>query len=228
MKKLITGLIALVILVSGQPAFATSSVTVPIAADVPQLLDLSVDVYAVPSTTNPLTMNPFEWPHVLPAAMNFGTLKFDSTWSVFRSDNFFTVILVARTSGRSYKITQTCAGIVNGANNLNKNVVMTPDYQAADSLVQSDPTDNPQGPIGTGSLGAAGLAVGANKLIYNSGSAGLTRIVRCYYGLATGKTTLAAGDPPGTPLDPPGVTPLASDAAAGSYSGSVTFSVVLN
>ena len=222
MKKLITGLIALVILIAGQPVFADSpTVTVPIAADIPQMLDLELHIYTIDANADPATMNPFSYPEAIPRAMNFGTLTFADTPQdnnhVWRSSVYFTAILVARTSGRPYKISQTCAGIVNGANNLNKNVLMTPGYQAEDLLNKDNPNSQ-QGPMPGTQNKAKAFTVGANKEIYNSDPLGLSRIIRCYYGLATGN-----------PADnePVGSLPVTADAAAGNYSGSVTFSVVL-
>jgi len=221
MKKLITGLIALVILITGQTVFADSPTqTVPIAADIPQMLDLELHIYTIDASAPP-TMNPFSYPEAIPAAMNFGTLTFADTPQdnnhVWRSSVYFTAILVARTSGRPYKITQTCAGIVNGANNLNKNVLMTPGYQAEDLLNKNDPNSK-QGPMPGTQNTAKAFAVGANREIYNSDPLGISRIIRCYYGLATGN-----------PADnePSGSSPVTADALAGNYSGSVTFSVVL-
>ena len=230
MKKLITGLIVVAMVLTSPAAFAASTQTVPIQVDVPQILDLSVSVYSIPSSVSPDTMNPFtDGTKITPAAMNFGTLVPDTDgWGVWRSNIFFTVILAATTSGRPYKITQTCAGIISGSNHLNKNIVMTPDYQQNDSLTTDHPELHPQGPPPDGATtGPAGLAVGANKLIYDSGSGGKTRLARCYYGLATGKKVLDPTDPPGTAIDPPGAEPLGYDAPSGSYGGSVVFSVVL-
>jgi hypothetical protein len=65
------------------------------------------------------------------------------------------------------------------------------------------------------SLGAASLSYGTNKVIYN-GDSGQSRIVRSYYGIATG----AAGEPTGA-------LPFTIGKPAGTYAGTVTFSVVL-
>jgi len=88
---------------------------------------------------------------------------------------------------------------------------MTPDYQTADLIAGT-----PQGQMPAGdSFGTKDLSFGTNKVIYN-GNAGLSRIARSYYGLATG----AAGEPAGA-------LPITTNKPSGTYTGTVIFSVVL-
>lgn len=95
---------------------------------------------------------------------------------------------------------------------------MTPDYKEADLFTANDPS-TAQGPMGSGDkLGSNALAVGNDQLIFDSSALSGPRIVRCYYGLAT-------GDP--AAHEPAGAEVLTGKTAAGDYSGIVTFSLVL-
>ena len=160
--------------------------------------------------------------------MNFPPLALNS-YGVYSPGGYFTVTLTATTSGRPYKITQTCAGVVNAANgaNLNKSFTMAPYYDADYQLVWPGQTGNPpaQGPQPTGSspMPAPSLAVGANLLIYSSDPAGISKMISCAYGFATGNTDSTKGS-----VDPASAVALTNaNAVAGSYSGAITFSVVL-
>jgi len=148
------------------------------------------------------------------SGMNFGTLTFANTQAdnnhVWRSSVYFAAFLYASTSGRPYQITQQCNPPANGTANFNNSFIMTPDYESGDHFLDSPP----QGGLLTGeSTGPSGLAA-QRDLIFKSTNAGMTKIVRCYYGLATGKN-----DPAGAPLG--------ADQPAGHYQGSVTFTVTL-
>ena len=136
MKKLFTSLIALVILVVSQPVFAATAVTVPIAVTLPQILKLDVVVKQVTNGQDPSAgATVFDTTQGISTGMNFGTLALNSygVWAP-AIPCYFTAFLYPATSGRPYKITQTCAGIVSGTSNLNQSLTMTPDFKTQDSF----------------------------------------------------------------------------------------------
>lgn len=207
-RKLILKLMAVTLLVFlPAGAYAASSADVDVQAVVPELLDLSVTVREVPASAT----GPYDAGTTEVTLMDFGTLELDPVNNIFVADKYFTVFLAASTSGRAYRIEQTNNGVVSGGDNLNDNIIMTPDYQSGDEIDGSA-----QGAIPSGdSFGSAQLSVGSSKLIYN-GSSGQTRIARAYYGIATGD----AGEPSAA-------SPVTLNQQAGTYSGTVTFTVVL-
>lgn len=86
---------------------------------------------------------------------------------------------------------------------------MDPDYQDADEFTPG----NPQGPIPEGdSVGDSGLAASDERVVYD-GNAGLSTIVRVYYGLSTGDDDIGK--------------PITGDYPAGDYNGTVTFTLTL-
>lgn len=188
-------------------AYAASSVNVTVRAVVPSSLDLSTSIRSAPPNADP-----FGPGSAAETSIDFGTLTFDTTNNIWVASKYFTVFLVPTSSGRSYVVQQTNSGVVSGSDNLNNNLIMTPDYQTADVLGSAA-----QGPMPAGdSLGPAALSFGTNRIIYN-GNAGQSRIVRAYYGLSTG----AAGEPAGA-------QPITVDTPSGTYTGTITFSVVLS
>jgi len=246
MKRLLSLLIAVAgaLLPYTYCAAATkSSVNIPVKVVVPQQLNLDVSLYRVDADAEKARLvadptdvtNPFtDGEDFSETGMNFGELWFDDLkenmykdpitgtmkkCNIWRSHYYFTVILVARTSGLPYKITQSCTGVVNGTSNLNKALLAQGGYESKDQLVEN--TD--QGDL-TGSDAVNKkkfCAYGSNKLIY-TGATGKTRMVRCYYGLASGQDFTDDNDD-----EPTGSAPLTSDAAAGTYSGTITFTVAL-
>lgn len=161
-----------------------------------------------------------------------GNLDFEVAWkSVPDPDNssivyaqyfakkYYTVFLVARTSGRKYDISQSCDGFTNNLTfeNLPKTLVMVPDYIANDKIAGF-----PQGAKPAGDeLGHKAYAVAQENLVYD-GNSGKSRIIRCYYGLATGNS-----DPAKHPITDPDATAqiIGGDTKPGTYSGTVTFTL---
>lgn len=192
----------------GGMVFAASTVNVTVRAVVPSSLDLTTSIRSAPPGGDPYGPGSAD-----ATSLDFGTLTFDTTNNIWVASKYFSVFLIASTSGRAYTLQQTNNGVVStGTNNLNSNLIMTPDYQSADQLGGS-----PQGLMPAGdSLGSASLSLGTNRIIYN-GVAGQTRIVRAYYGIATG----AAGEPTGA-------QPVTTNQPAGTYTGTIIFSVVLS
>ena len=207
MKQLLKLLVFGFLFIPAAASYALPTADVDVRAVVPEQLDLAVTVRKVPASQEPYGPGSSEV-----SSIDFGTLAFDDTNNIFVSNDYFSVFLVATTSGRAYRIQQTNNGVIStGGGDLNNNLVLTPDYQAADEI-----GGNPQGTLpGGDSLGSAQLSFGAGKVIYN-GNAGLSRRVRAYYGIATG----AAGEPAGA-------EPITTNKLAGTYTGTVTFSVVL-
>jgi len=187
--------------------FAASTANVSVTAIVPSSLDLTATIRSAPPGGDPFGPGSAD-----AASINFGTLTFDTTNHIWVADKYFTVFLIASTSGRAYTLQQTNNGVVaTGGGDLNTNLIMTPDYQTNDQLAGV-----PQGLMPAGdSLGARTLSFGTNKVIYN-GNSGLSRIARAYFGLATGE-----------PGEPTGALPITTNKPSGTYNGTVTFSVVL-
>ncbi len=207
MKKMIAALVMCSLVSAGIVSFAATTASVGVQATVPQELELTSWIRSAPPGVDPYGSGSAD-----ATSLNFGTLTKDTTYGIWTADKYFTVFLLASTSGRDYRIQQTCTNFLSGSQSLNDSLIMTPDYQSADEIVSG----TPQGSMPTGdSLGSADLAVGVNKVIYN-GNAGNSRIVRSYYGLATGAS--------GEPTD---AEPITGDQVSGTYDGTVTFSVVL-
>ena len=207
MKKLIAILVLIAIAGSTSICPAATTASVGVQATVPQMLELSSWIrYALPGG------DPYGTGSGDATSLNFGTLVFDDTYNIWTATKYFTVFLLAASSGRPYRIQQTNTGFTLGTTDLNNNLIMTPDYIAADQIISG----TPQGSMPSGdSFGAKGLAYATNKVIYN-GNSGLSRIVRAYYGLATGDSG-----------EPSGAEPITGDQLSGTYAGTITFSVVL-
>lgn len=206
MKRFLFYLVVAALMLSPASGFCATTASVSVRAVVPSALELSSWMRYAPPEGDPYGTGSGD-----ATSLDFGTLTWDSQYSIWTAGRYFTVFLVANTSGRAYRLQQSCSGFYMGGTNLNSSLIMTPDYQSADEL----------GGIAQGSmpaqdsLGTASLAVGTNKVIYN-GNAGIAKIVRAYYGLATG----ASGEPTGA-------VPITGDQPSGTYSGTITFSVVL-
>ncbi len=207
MKKIIAALIVFSLVGAGLISNAATTASVGVSAEVPEELSLSSWIrYAPPGGT------PYGTGSGDATSLNFGTLTKDPTYNVWVSDKYFTVFLIASTSGRAYRIQQTCTNFAAGTTNLNDSLMLKPDYESLDEIIEGEA----QGSMPSGdSLGSTTLAVGTSKVIYN-GNSGLSRIVRAYYGLSTG----ADGEPTGA-------EPITADKVSGTYTGTVTFSVVL-
>ncbi len=207
MKKLIAALMLISLVSSASICSAGTTASVGVQATVPQQLELSSWIRYAPPGVDPYGTGSGD-----AASLDFGTLAFDDTYHTWTASKYFTVFLLASSSGRPYRIEQTNTGFVLGSTTLDNNLILTPDYQSGDEIVSG----TAQGSIPSGdSFGAKTLALGTNKIIYN-GTSGLSRIARAYYGLATGD----AGEPSGA-------EPITGDQISGTYAGTITFSVVL-
>jgi hypothetical protein len=203
--RLLVAVIALCAL--GSVCFAADTVDVAVSAQIQDILELSGGIKYF-MDDNPV-------PQGDATSFDFGVLTHqfpDSTEAgVWYSRRWFTIYLGASTGGRQYQITQTCTGIVNGSDNINSSVVVTPNYSDQDELVPGVP----QGPLPPGAVtGDAGLAVSNDHVIYTSGSAGLSRIIQAIYSIPNDSSVS-------------GFAPISLDQHSGTYSGTVTFTVTV-
>ena len=218
--KLWFGLICAAILLLPNICLAQTSATVDVSADVAEQLELTVWIKRVMDDQDPGTEG------TTVTSMAFGSLtdtlaNGDPAGALF-SRTWFAAFLIANTAGRPYIIRQTADGLRDGANSIPSNCyLMTPDYIADDEFTWPGGSQA-QGPIPAGaSLGPVRPATGTNRVIYTSGSAGLARIIRAYYAVTNGYKA------DGTPVPGFSGDAISLDQPAGSYTGSVTFSVVL-
>jgi len=206
MKKLIAILVLIAIASSTSICLAASTVSVGVTATVPQQLELGSWIRYAPAGVDPYGSGSGD-----ATSLNFGTLVYDDTNGIWTASKYFTVFLLASSSGRPYRIQQSNTGFSLGSTNLNSNLILTPDYITADEIIDG----TPQGSIGIDSYGSKSLALGVNRVIFN-GNSGKSRIARAYYGLATGDTG-----------EPTGAKPITGDQLSGTYAGTITFSVLL-
>lgn len=194
------------------------TVTTTVGVSVPRTLSLTYWIQSVPAESH----DPYGTgsADVTQEGMNFGDLAFQThdNMNIFTATKYFTVFFIPDSPGGKYRLTQTCTGIVNGASNLNRSIVMTPDYNPGDCFKQTDGTCTPQlGHDPRDSVGPKALAVGANRIIWDcrSGTVG-GQIMRCYYGVSTGAADELAIN----------AKPVVSDTLSGTYRGTITFSMV--
>lgn len=225
------------------PVYAQTSATGPsgtASATVPQLLEFSLSRVVRMSVAAGDT-NPFTQGTVLTSpSFNFGSLsRVTDTAGNFlymRGEFFYYVLMIAATSGRRYRISETGTQLTgpSGALLPRESVLLVPDYQWLDTL-----GGVAQGaPPGTALLGSVTSASNTNSLVYQSDNAGLGRLVRA---------VIVIGGPPagssfpfnyslgfngtvgqGTRQDYTSWTAITPDQPAGAYSGTITFTLVLN
>lgn len=207
MKKMIVALVMFSLVGVGIVSFAAPTANLGIQITVPQELELASWIRFSPPGITPYGSGSGD-----ATSLDFGTLTKDPVNGIWVPDKYFTVFFIGSSSGRPYRIVQTNTGITLGSTDLNNSLIMSPDYQSADEMVLG----TPQGSMPAGdTVGSHTLSVGANKVVYN-GNAGLSRIVRAYYGLSNGDGS-----------GPAGAQPITGDQLSGTYSGTITFSVVL-
>lgn len=159
-------------------------------------------------------------------SMNFGelthTLAGGGEANVWYSQKYYGVLIYANSFGNQYDIRSTCGGLASGGNSLpTGSFGITPGYSSADRFDGADPS-TAQGvqPAGS-SLGSAGPAItglGSFNSVYTSEVAGSNKILRAFYSLpgyaAGGASPFSGYDP--IPLSQP----------AGTYTGTVTITIV--
>jgi hypothetical protein len=149
---------------------------------------------------------------------------------------FYYVLMIAASSGRRYKITETGSQLTGpgGATIPRESVLLIPDYQWADKL-----GGVAQGaPPGTAQVGPATSACNTDSLVYQSDSSGGSRLVRAIIaisGPASGSNypynyssgyNGSVGQ--GTKQEYTSWKAIGADQTAGSYTGTITFTLVLN
>lgn len=167
-----------------------------------------------------------------PCTLDFSQLTSDLTGGTdagcLYSQTWYAVFLVAKTSGRSYRLVSTGQRL-NGKGDAagyylpDVSFVLTPAYQEEDEWQWGGGGSAPQGPDKNpgASVGSQDSAVGEH-VIYDSGSGGAAQIIRAFY-------SLPPYPDPTNPIDtrPAGWEPVPSDQHFGEYEGSVTISLVL-
>ena len=135
---------------------------------------------------------------------------------VWFSQNGYCVVVYTQGFGKKYEVRSSCAGVgtlpAGGFG-------VTPVYSALDEWVWPDGSRHQQGTKPTDAVvGSAGTAVATNKAVYTSESPSTARIIQIYYGLSPKKSD---GSVPF-----PGWTGIPLTQAAGTYTGTVTLSIV--
>jgi hypothetical protein len=159
--------------------------------------------------------------------MAFGQLTHTLTGGgeagVWFSPTYFAVMIFTNSFGHRYEIRSTCSGLVSGANSLPAgSFSLTPGYASQDRFVALDPL-SAQGAQPTGSTqNTAGVSAittsGTFRSVYISETAASNRILRAFYALPPYST--------GGALPFTGYVPIPLSQAAGTYSGTVTITIV--
>lgn len=184
-------------------AVATAPTTIPISANIDQVLDLGITVMERVNNQNvgPVT------------AMNHGTLVRSNNPTTGQANALrgkeFRVFAGMNTSGRRYQLTQTHSGMTSGTNTLPNAMVV------AGAVASSDGSgnDNITGDVITAPRSARGTDV----VIYTSNTTGQAAVAEFVYGLS-------GGNPDGSaPFA--GWVPIPPDQPSGSYTGTVVFTL---
>lgn len=204
-----------VALLCASVAFAASSANVSVSASVPnQSPELTM---IIKELTEP-NQNP--WSGTTVTAMNFGalthTLSGGGDAGVWYSPKYYCVIIFTTSFGHRYEVRSTCTGLVSGGVQAPAGSFgLTPAYAAEDEWSAG----NPQGAMPSGAtLGTAGPAVATDKMIYRSETAATNRIIRAFYSIPS----YGAGGA----LPYPGYQPIPLSQGAGTYTATVTISIV--
>lgn len=177
---------------------------------------------------------------ISPASFDFGTLRAvsDNAGNVLymRGHYYFYVLFIAATSGRRYKISETGTDLTSsGGQTLPRNaVLLIPDYQWLDELGGVAQGAPPSGAF----LGPVTTVSDTDSLVYQSGTAGEGRLVRAI--VAIGGPEAGMQFPSNYSLGHNSTTgegtlqqftlwqPVTPDQQAGDYTGTITFTLVLN
>lgn len=244
-KRLIvwTVVCALLALETAPMTYAQTSAAGPTGsatAQVPQFLEFTlsrvVRMSVAAGDTNPFTQGTI----LTTPAFNFGTLArvtdAQGNFLFMRGEFFYYVLMIAATSGRRYKITETGTQLTGPGGVLlpRESVLLVPDYQWLDQL-----GGVAQGaPPGTAQVGPVVSASNTDSLVYQSDNAGLGRLVRTVIaisGPAAGSSfpfnyslgfNGAVGQ--GARQDFTAWRAIGPDQTSGAYSGQITFTLVLN
>ena len=198
--------------------YAATSATVSATAAVVSELTLTASVFQVDSRgttdpsddvfgTSPVTTMTFgNLTHLLSTGADAGLL--------YSTPFYYVALLGGFTSGRKYRIQSSCAGLVGPTRTLTQGFGVT--------NLDGDPKQANGTSINaaamTGTLGTPGSATVINKVLYDSGAAGDSRVIRADFGIPPFST---AGTLPGD------LQPIPESTPAGTYTGNVTFTIVL-
>lgn len=152
-----------------------------------------------------------------------------------RGEYFYYVLMIAASSGREYKITETGSQLTGpgGATIPRESVLLIPDYQWLDELggVAQD------APPGTAQVGPAASACNTDSLVYQSDTNGASRLVRAILAISgppagatypfnwSGGYDGSVGQ--GSMQEYTSWKPVGADQVAGDYTGTITFTLTL-
>jgi hypothetical protein len=205
MKKINIALMLALALGYSASAFAGSSVStasVPVTAGVDQVLTLDMTIkpelagggLGAAVTSMPYTL----------VRNGANALGGDKAYHVFLGTN---------TSARAYTVKSTVGALTSSGNTLPN----------AWGVFPAPVTDGTADITGDTPLAAADTAIGTDKLVYTSNSAGKGAVIELVYGIS-------AGNPAGQPAPFTGWTPIPPDQASGTYTASpaLTFTLTTN
>lgn len=196
-------------------AYAASSANIAVNAQVP---NGSPELAIIIKELTQANQEP--WTGTTVTEMNFGqlthTLAGGGDAGVWYSQKYYCVFIFTTSFGNRYEVRSTNTGLSSGANTLPAGSFgLVPAYEAADEWSPG----NAQGvkPVDA-VVGDPGPAIITDKAIYRSEAGASNRIIRAFYSLPCYKT---GGAVPFT-----GYTPIPLSQAAGTYTGTVTISIV--
>lgn len=226
----------------------TPGPTGPASATVQQYLEFSlkkvVRMSVAAGDTNPFTQGT----DVSSSPdFSFGTLQAytDATgkFLFMRGEYFYYVLMIAATSGRRYKITESGSPLSGAGTTLpQESVLLVPDYQWQDKLGTADQGAPPSGAY-VGPVTSATKGASIESIVYQSDTNGKGRLVRAVLAISGP----AAPVPPATVSYPYNYSqgyngstgsgtkqeytawkPVTQDQPSGPYTGTITFTLTLN
>ena len=245
-KSMMTGLVLCIVLsIFVAPvvsALAASTISGSAKATVPQFLELNLLRGGVVRMEAGKDSDPWNDGTVLSnPTFDFGLLSkvSDSEGNVLYMEGkyFYYLMMMATTSGRRYKITETGTTFTNSSNGTSLpkgSVLLIPDYQWLDQIGGGAQGTPPSG----ATVGRLKTACDANSVVYQSDSLGLSRIVRAIVGI--GGPTAGNSYPQNYSLGHNGSAgqgalqeftqwePITPQQGSGDYQGTLRFTLVLN
>jgi len=200
-------------------AQAASSVTLGATAAVSNELNITASVFQVDSKGTDVYTDD-TWNPTPASTMTFGNLTHllidgKEAGTMYATPYYYIALLGGFSSGRPYTIQSSCDGLVSGTRTITGGLGVT--------YIDGNPLNADHTPINTspmtGTLGSIGPAIGAPRILYDSGTAGAARTIHAYFGIPAYKAGGAAPYP--------GFVPIPTDTPAGTYTGYVVFSIAL-
>ncbi len=244
-QKILTGmlLVAFLCFFVPQSDYAQTSIvgpTGPSSATVPSVLGFSlasvVQLNADAGETNPFTQGVTQ----TSPNFDFGTLRNVTdnagNFLYMRGQFYYYVLMIATTSGRRYEITESGTQLTSGggATIANESVLLIPDYQWLDQLGGVAQGGPPSGAF----VGPPATACATNSVVYQSDTAGVAKLVRAI--VTIGGPQAGASFPfnfsqgfngstgQGTQQQFTLWKPITPSQPTGTYTGTVTFTLVLD